>query len=195
MISKYLANHFKISHYNKRITNATQSSEGTIKSSEKNKKCFLYIVKLLYIIFLAALVLALAVETYQCAKRYLSEPTYYKAENVPQNETKFPDITICSNVPGGIRGPGKENFRAFRQKRNFSAIEIFNMSYFDLKDLVSKVIVETRNDRKRLEIFNGQLLSDIVTWKKQKSLEFGKCYTIKFGRDVLEAGVSSVTIM
>ena len=40
---------------------------------------------------------------YACVQKYLSEPTHFKTENLRQFSAKFPDITVCSNVKGGMK--------------------------------------------------------------------------------------------
>ena len=40
---------------------------------------------------------------YVCLQKYLSEPTHFETKNLGQFSAKFPDITVCSNVYGGMK--------------------------------------------------------------------------------------------
>ena len=37
-----------------------------------------------------------------CFQKFFSYPTYYETENLHQSKSKFPDVTICSAIPGGV---------------------------------------------------------------------------------------------
>ena len=51
-----------------------------------------------------ALLAVLGYQIYVCLQKYLSEPTHFETKNLHQNSAKFPDITICSAVYGGLKG-------------------------------------------------------------------------------------------
>ena len=64
------------------------------------------LAKTLYLTCQAALWFSLAVFMYHCFKKYDSWLTYNEVHSFRQNETEvteFPDITICSGDPGGLK--------------------------------------------------------------------------------------------
>ena len=62
-----------------------------------------YFSDLLTVIQLALLA-ALGFQIYVCLQKYLSEPTHLETKNLQQFSAKFPDITLCSAVYGGLNG-------------------------------------------------------------------------------------------
>ena len=50
-----------------------------------------------FVVFFALflLTLILMIQTYQCLKKYFSNPTYIATDVVAQNKAEFPAITIC----------------------------------------------------------------------------------------------------
>ena len=61
-----------------------------------------YFSDLLTVIQLALLSM-LGYQIYLCLQKYLSEPTHFETKNLHQFSAKFPDITVCNNVNGGMK--------------------------------------------------------------------------------------------
>ena len=84
------------------------------------------LVKIIYSMCLVVLWIGLGIEIGECFRKYLSLPTYYETSIVPQHEAEFPDITVCSNEFGGLKG---EVLEVSFQKMKLLAQKIYKLNF------------------------------------------------------------------
>lgn len=66
------------------------------KDNKKKRISFLIALRKFVVIFaIFLLTLILLIQTFQCLRKYFSNPTYIATDVVPQSEAEFPAITIC----------------------------------------------------------------------------------------------------
>ena len=76
------------------------NQKSKVSSNIAQKDYFSELLKVVHLICL----FALGFPIYVCVEKYLSVPTIFETKNLNQSLARFPDITLCSNVKGGIRG-------------------------------------------------------------------------------------------
>ena len=71
-----------------------------VSSNKKQRDYFSYLLTAIQLALLAML----GFQIHLCLQKYLSEPTHFETKNLNQFSAKFPDITLCSAVYGGLNG-------------------------------------------------------------------------------------------
>ena len=109
----------------------------------------------------------LIIQTIQCAKKFISEPTYFSSKYTEQKFSDFPAISICPSPSGSpyksdiLASHGIPNVKSYNYKNNLtwssndsntSPIELFNLITYDFRELVHSIKIRyLKSDPVRLK--------------------------------------------